>query len=211
MTLNYSNLRAQVATRYPTANEKTLDRLCRSALHETAHLFISVVLGVRPYSLRIQRSGAGWINAHSHDEREILISLAGVAMEFNLSGNFTSLPPEAMGDVRDSEKSSRLLNAERPGIICGLICRDLMTIFCWRDVWGLLEDTATRVALTVRKSDGQLTAKKTCAVCNWLDTQLKKTGLGTELAPLRNRVIPAQQTPQLPTASAGSPAAEGRN
>lgn len=79
-TVNYSNLRAQVATHYPDANEQTRDRLCRSALHETAHLFVARLVDVSPYNLRIQRSGSGWINAHSHDEREILISLAGVAM-----------------------------------------------------------------------------------------------------------------------------------
>ena len=72
--MNYPNLAAAVATRYPNANEQTRDRLCRSALHETAHLFVARIVDANPYKLRIQRSGAGWIHVHSYDEREILIS-----------------------------------------------------------------------------------------------------------------------------------------
>ena len=60
--MNYPNLAAAVATRYPNANEQTRDRLCRSALHETAHLFVARLVDVDPYKLRIQRSGAGWIH-----------------------------------------------------------------------------------------------------------------------------------------------------
>ena len=42
--MKYPNLAAAVATRYPNANERTRDRLCRSALHETAHLFVARIV-----------------------------------------------------------------------------------------------------------------------------------------------------------------------
>ena len=47
--MNYPNLAAAVATRYPNANEQTRDRLCRSALHETAHLFVARIVDANPY------------------------------------------------------------------------------------------------------------------------------------------------------------------
>lgn len=46
--MNYPNLAAAVATRYPNANERTRDRLCRSALHETAHLFVARLVDANP-------------------------------------------------------------------------------------------------------------------------------------------------------------------
>lgn len=188
--MSYPNLAAAVATRYPTANERTRDRLCRSALHESAHLFVARIVDVHPYNLRIQRSGAGWIHVHSYDEREILISLAGVAMEYRIEGDYSRELPATFGDFGDAHKwSTKKWNVERPGIIAGKILRDLVTMYGWRDVWRLIEETAVRAITKARKADGILSEKKTRALCEWLDGELKRTGLGEELGPLRNRVI----------------------
>ena len=187
--MNYPNLAAAVATRYPNANERTRDRLCRSALHETAHLFVARIVDVHPYKLRIQRSGAGWIHVHSYDEREILISLAGVAMEYRIEGDYSRELPATFGDFDDAERwCVELWGIERPGIISGKILRDLVTMYGWRDVWRLIEETAVRAITKARKADGILSGKKTRALCEWLDGELKRTGLGEELGPLRNRV-----------------------
>lgn len=187
--MNYPNLAAAVATRYPNANERTRDRLCRSALHETAHLFVARIVDANPYKLRIQRSGAGWIHVHSYDEREILISIAGIAMEYRLSGDYSRVPPETIGDFDDAERwCMELWDIERPGIIAGKILRDLVTMYGWPDVWRLIEETAVRAITKARKADGILSADKTDALCKWLDSELKRSGLGEELSPLRNRV-----------------------
>lgn len=188
--MNYPNLAAAVATRYPDANEQTRDRLCRSALHETAHLFVARIVDVFPYSLRIQRSGAGWIHAHSYDEREILISLAGVAMEYRLEGDYSRELPATFGDFANADKwATKLWNVERPGIIAGKSLHDLVIIYGRPDVWKLIEETAVRVIAKARKADGMLSAKKTYALCEWLDGALKRTGLGEELGTLRNCVV----------------------
>lgn len=187
--MNYPNLAAAVATRYPNANEQTRDRLCRSALHETAHLFVARIVDANPYKLRIQRSGAGWIHVHSHDEREILISLAGVAMEYRIEGDYSRELPATFDDFNDAERwCMELWDIERPGIIAGKILRDLVTMYGWPDVWRLIEETAVRAITKARKADGILSADKTDAVCKWLDGELKRSGLGEELSPLRNRV-----------------------
>ena len=187
--MNYPNLAAAVATRYPNANERTRDRLCRSALHETAHLFVARLVDAHPYKLRIQRSGAGWIHVHSYDEREILISLAGVAMEYRIEGDYSRELPATFDDFNDAERwCMELWDIERPGRIAGEILRDLVRMYCWRDVWRLIEETAVRAITKARKADGILSGKKTRALCEWLDGELKRTGLGEELGPLRNRV-----------------------
>ena len=189
--MNYPNLAAAVATRYPNANARTRDRLCRSALHETAHLFVARLVDVDPYKLRIQRSGAGWIHVHSYDEREILISLAGVAVEYRIEGDYSRELPATFGDFDDAERwCMELWDVERPGRIAGEIIRDLVTMYGRPDVWRLIEETAVRAITKARKADGELSAKKTQALCKWLDGELKRTGLGEELSPLRNRVRP---------------------
>ena len=187
--MNYPNLAAAVATRYPNANERTRDRLCRSALHETAHLFVARLVDANPYTLRIQRSGAGWIHVHSYDEREILISLAGVAVEYRIEGDYSRELPATFDDFNDAERwCMELWDIERPGIIAGKILRDLVTMYGWPDVWRLIEETAVRAITKARKADGILSEKKTRALCEWLDGELKRTGLGEELSPLSNRV-----------------------
>ncbi|MCK9984590.1 MAG: hypothetical protein AzoDbin1_01062 [Azoarcus sp.] len=188
--MDYPNLAAAVAARYPDASEKTRTQLCHAALHETAHLFVSLLIGVRPYNLRIRRSGGGYIHAHSHDEREILISLAGVAMEFRISGDVTTFSRAAMGDARDAKNWSEHCGIERSGQFAGPIVKDLMQIFGWRDIAPLIEDIATRIVQKARKADGMLDSDKTHELNEWVLERLRVTGLGEELGVLRNRVMP---------------------
>ncbi len=184
--MNYPNLAAAVATRYPDANEQTRDRLCRSALHETAHLFVARLVDVAPYKLRIQRSGAGWIHVHSYDEREILIHLAGAAMEYRVEGDYSRVLPATLGDLNSTKRlCMELWNGKRSRTRARKILHDLIMIYGRPDVWRLIEETAARAITKARKADGELSAKKTQALCEWLDGELKRTGLGEEFGKLR--------------------------
>lgn len=188
--MKYPNLAAAVATRYPNANERTRDRLCRSALHETAHLFVARIVDANPYKLRIQRSGAGWIHVHSHDEREILIHLAGAAMDYRVEGDYSRVLPATLGDLNSTKRlCMELWNGKRSRTRVREILHDLIMIYGRPDVWRLIEETAARAITNARKADGILSAKKTQALCEWLDGELKRTGLSEELGKLWERFL----------------------
>lgn len=187
-----------VAARYPEAGENTRLRLCHAVLHETAHLFMSLVVGVRPYSLGIRRSGHGWIHTHSHDAREILLNLAGAAMEFRITGigeTIDALPVGARRDTADALQWAKEIGHENPDQLCGFLTGDLFHIFDWRDVAALIEDIAVRIVKEARKDTGELSYKKTHKLNVWVDERLTATGLREELAPFCNRVVPACRRP----------------
>ncbi|MDG3064829.1 histidine kinase [Thauera mechernichensis] len=186
---SYPQLRAAIIERHPGIKEAHVENLTHATLHETAHFFWARVLNVPVFDLGVRRSGGGHINAFAYDARDLIILMAGIAMELHMFPDGSS-ENSMLGDARDLEGWVRTLQIpeDRAAALLASIGIEIQSALLRDEVFALIEETAARIIKHSRKNDGRLTVKKTDNLCVWLDGELKRRGLCAELSRVADHV-----------------------
>ncbi|TVO53073.1 hypothetical protein [Denitromonas halophila] len=180
---------AAISSRYPSASDASIIRRAEVCLHEAAHLLVAVALNA-PVGEIVVSSHGGRVWVGFLDERDVLISIAGVAMELCLHPDFSTVFTAAANDgenMRGMLESSGM-TYDQAVAYARRCLPEMVGMLNHEQVWDLVDWLASRLGTHASKSGGRIRPRRVQQIVTELEQRLRLKQDNTAARIVRQRI-----------------------